>query len=265
MTCNQIVKSCIAFCLTAVLLIAVSGCEDLGAYEDTTEYYNSFGDIVLINATSKSKNEYSVEDYFYNEDAREDFLEGDDGAYNGVEYGDYVYMAIPLESDIEMDTLALYLCSKSTATVYINVFVTDKIPSQWKSIEDNEIKKDNTNEGTELPSDSETDKEEKNYDDPALETRVGEVAVHLKNEKWGSFVLDTFNVLGTTQKSIQIKDGQYILLQFRNNSGVRIFNEEKQIYVDPQTGLDLQKAEFTMTNLLIRALEISDSNETQGG
>ena len=88
--------------IAAVLLIAVSGCEDLGAYEDTTEYYNSFGDIVLINATSKSKNEYSVEDYFYNEDAREDFLEGDDGAYNGVEYGDYVYMAIPLESDIDL-------------------------------------------------------------------------------------------------------------------------------------------------------------------
>ena len=99
----------------------------------------------------------------------------------------------------------------------------------------------------------------------AAETRIGEMTVHLKNGKWGSFVLDTFRVNGTTRKSIEIKDGQYILLQIRNNSGVRVFNEEKQSFVDPQTGLELQKAEITMTNLLIRALNINNESEAQGG
>ena len=89
--------------------------------------------------------------------------------------------------------------------------------------------------------------------------------VHLKDGNWNSFVLDDFSVNGATQKSVEIKDGQYILIQIRNNSGVRIFNDEKQIYVDPQTGSELQRAEITMTNLLIRALKIENSSEAQGG
>ena len=112
---------------------------------------------------------------------------------------------------------------------------------------------------------AETEKAEKVYDDPDPETRIGEMTVHLKNGKWGSFALDTFRVNGTTRKSVEIKDGQYILLQIRNNSGVRSFDEEKQVFIDTQTGLELQKAEITMTNLLIRALDIKTMNEVQGG
>ena len=255
MTFKKIVSMCIALCIMATLAVAMSGCEDLGAYEDTEEYYSSFGDIILMSGTSKEKNEYSVEKYFYNEESREDFLVGEDGAYQGVEYSDYVYMAVPFESSMDMDTFALYLQAKNDVTVYINVFVTDKIPTAWKAIADNEINNENSGDQTPNPE----------YDDPDPETRVGELTVHLKNGKWGSFVLDTFRINGTTQKSIEIKDGQYVLLQIRNNSGVRIFDEEKQAYVDPQTGLELQKAEITMTNLLIRALDIRNENEAQGG
>jgi hypothetical protein len=46
---------------------------------------------------------------------------------------------------------------------------------------------------------------------------------------------------------------------------VRVFDEEKRTFVDPQTGLELQKAEITMTNLLIRALDIKNVNKVQGG
>ena len=257
MTFKKIVSTCISLLLVATLAVAMSGCEDLGAYEDTEEYYSAFGDIALISGSSKVKKEYSVEDYFYNEDSREDFLMGDDGSYNGVEYSDYVYMAIPFESSINMDTFALYLQSQQDVTVYINVFVTDEIPDAWKAIEDNVI---NSGESGE-----ETENEEKVYDDPNYETRIGEITVHLKNGKWNSFVLDTFRVNGTTQKSIEIKEGQYILLQIRNNSGVRVFDEDKRAFVDPQTGLELQKAYITVTNLLIRALNIKNESEVQGG
>lgn len=262
MTFKKIVSTCIAFCLMATLAVAMSGCDDLGAYEDTEEYYNAFGDVVLISGSSKAKEEYSVEKYFYNEESREAFLAGEDGAYKGVAYSDYVYMAIPFESNIKMDTLALFIQSKTDVTVYINVFVTDRIPTDWKAIEDNAINREQIGE----PSDEESGEEtEKVYDDPNPETRVGEVAVHLKRGIWNSFLLDAFFVDGTAQKSIEIKDGQYILLQIRNNSGVRVFDEEKQAYVDAQTGLALQKAEITMTNLLIRALEIKNQSEVQGG
>ena len=178
MTFKKIVSTCISLLLVATLAVAMSGCEDLGAYENKEEYYSAFGDIALISGSSKVKKEYSVEDYFYNEASREDFLMGDDGSYNGVEYSDYVYMAIPFESSINMDT---------------------------------------------------------------------------------------FRVNGTTQKSIEIKEGQYILLQIRNNSGVRVFDEDKRAFVDPQTGLELPKAYITVTNLLIRALNIKNESEVQGG
>ena len=259
---KQIVSTFIALCLMATLAVAMSGCEDLGAYEDTEEYYNAFGDVVLISGSSKEKEEYSVEKYFYNEESREGFLRGEDGAYKGVAYSDYVYMAIPFESNINMDTLALFIQSKTDVTVYINVFVTDKIPTSWKAIEDNVINSEEIGKTSDEESGEQT---EKVYDDPDPVTRVGEITVHLKSENWNSFLLDTFRVNGTTQKSIEIKDGQYILLQIRNNSGWRLFDEEKQVFVDPQTGLELQKAEITMTNLLIRALDIKNESEVQGG
>lgn len=253
---KKIVSIFIALCLMTTVTVAMSGCEDLGAYEDTEEYYNSFGDIALISATSKNVKEYSVENYFYNEEARENFLAGEDGAYKGVEYSDYVYMAVPFESDIDMDTFALFLQSKNDVSVYINIYISDKIPIAWKSIEDNIIDGEKTEE---------TEETEKVYDDPDPETRIGEVTVHLKGGKWNSFVLDEFKVNKKIQKSVDIKDGQYVLLQIRNNSGVRIFDEEKNAFVDPQTGFELQKAEITTTNLLIRALKIENANEEQGG
>ena len=274
MTSNKVIKSLFVLCITAILWVALCGCEDLGAYEDTEEYYSSFGDVVLIGGTTRDEDEYSVSKYFYNEESREDFLAGEDGAYKGVEHSDYVYMAIPFQSTIDMDSLALFLMSHEDVTVYINFYVTDEIPSEWRSIQDNEVKDEtdgtesdgSAEEGDTSESGSDEETEEKTYDDPDPATRVGEIAVSLKKEVWNSFVLDVFTVDGQRQNSIQIQDGQYLLLQIRNNSGVRIFDEEKQIYLDPQTGLELPKAEFTVTNLLIRALDrVKTDNDEQGG
>ena len=264
MTFKCIVKASVALCMAAILVIAACGCEDLGAYENTEEYYSSFGDIVLIDGTTKNKKEYSVEKYFYNKESREDFLRGEDGAYKGVEHSDYVYLAIPFESNIDMDTLALFIQSKNDVTVYISVFVSDKIPTNFKAIAELSTHSDSSGNSLGEQTGDETQNTETVYDDPDPETRIGEVTVHLKNGKWNSFVLDTFNINGQTQKSIQIKDGQYILLQIRNNSGVRVFNEEKQTYVDQLTGLELPKAEITMTNLLIRALDVKNGDGAQG-
>ena len=263
MQAKSILRAALVFCIAAILVIAVCGCEDLGAYDNTEEYYGSFGDIVLIDGATKAKTEYSVEEYFYNRESREEFLRGEDGAYKGVKHGEFVYMAIPFESNIDMDTLALFIQSESDVSVYISVFVSDKIPSSWKAVEDNKMPESST--GGASDKEAQAPNTEKVYDDPDPDSRIGEVAVHLKGGKWSSFVLDVFNVGDRAQKSIQINDGQYILLQIRNNSGVRAFDDEKQIFVDPVTGLELREARITMTNLLIRALEVEDGNEAQGG
>jgi hypothetical protein len=112
---------------------------------------------------------------------------------------------------------------------------------------------------------ADTENTENKYADPDPATRIGEIVVHLQKGKWASFVLDDFLVQGQSQTSIDIKEDQYVLLQFRNNSGVREFDETKQAYVDPQTGLALPTARITMTNLLVRSLEQTNESETQGG
>lgn len=273
----------IVICITVILAIALCSCDDLGAFGDSAEYYASFDDIVLIDGISKETEEYSVEEYFYNDESREDFLQGENGVYRGVTHGRYVYMAIPFESNINMDTLALYLQSTDDVALYINVFVTDTIPENWKSIADNVIDEedsaqtqesgsgDNMDDGSENDTESDSGNNtgegssEPTYDDPDPETRIGEIVIYLKKDNWDSFVLETFYVNGAVRESIQINDGQYILLQFRNNSGVRVFDEEKQVFVDPQSGIELAPANITMTNLLVRALSVYDENETQGG
>lgn len=245
MTFKKIVSTCLALCVMATLAVAMSGCDDLGAFENTSEYYSSFGDVVLISGTTKEEKEYSVEKYFYNEESREDFLKGEDR----VAYRDYAYMAIPFNNDIDMDALALYLQSQSNVTVYINAYVINK--SEWDAIRKNDDDSEESTGGSE--------NNDKVYYDP--DRKIGEATVRLKNGKWDSFTLDVFKTNVGSQKSIQIKSGHYVLLQFKNNC----VDENKQAYVDPDTGLELPKAEITMTNLLIRALDIKEGNETQGG
>ena len=238
MTFKKIVSALLALCLMATLAVAMSGCEDLGAFENTNEYYGSFGNIVLISAATREEEPYSVEKYFYNEDSREDFLNGKDR----VAYSDYMYMAIPFKSDIDMDALALYLQSQNDVTVYIHAYVINQL--EWDFIRDHD-------------DDSENGK--KVYDN--ADTKIGEAGVHLKNGKWNSFALDAFKTNAGVQNSIQINDGQYVLLRFKNNC----VDENQQANVDPDTGLALPKANITMTNLLIRALDVREGNETQGG
>ena len=233
MSAKSMIKAFIVLCITAILAVAVCGCEDLGAYENTQEYYASFGEVVLISGAKGEKTYCLVEESLYNQESRKNFMAGEDNAEYRIAYSDYVYMAIPVQSNINMDTLSLFLQSQNDVTVYINAFVTDA--DGWQVIEEKER----------IPEES---KDEIVYDDLASQESIGEITVHLKNGKWSSFTLDTFTVGEQTQKSIQIENKQYIVLQIKNNSGP-----------------ELPKAEITMTNLLIRALDVTVAGEAQGG
>jgi hypothetical protein len=240
----------LALCITAILVIALCGCEDLGEFADVEEYYSSFGDIVVINGITREKEEYSVDEYFYSEESRDDFLVGEDGEYMGITPGEYVYVAIPFESDINMESFALYIKATEDVSLYINVYLTDSIPSNFRSLGDNPPN------GSTPATGGQT--EEKIFDDPDPETRVSEVKLYLNKEKWGSFLVEAFLKDGSPLRSLEIKDGQYLLLQIRNNSGVRVYNEDLKAYVDPETGLPLNSARITMTNLLVRTLDQDD-------
>jgi hypothetical protein len=220
----------------------VCGCDDLGAYEDVEEYYDSFDEVILLGGAAGNGKGYSVKDYFYNDQSREDFLVDENGEYTGVVHSDYVYIAIPFNKGIQMDSLAMYVQAKNDVTVYMNVYLIDEddLPSNWKKL-----------------SDSNASNEEQKYDDPDPKTRIGEITVDLKAGKWNSFVLDYFKDGENNKKSITVASGQCILLQIRNNSGVRELNTEN--------GLRLDRAEITMTNLLVRALEIENNTKAEEG
>ena len=233
----------LAICVTAILVIALCGCEDLGTYSDTNDYCSSFGDIVLID--SEEEKPYSVSKYFYNDESRKDFLEGEER----VLPKEYLYLAIPFNNTIDMDSLALYLRSEEDVTVYISVYRITK--TEWNEIR-GQTNEENSEDGLSDPENSEII-----YGEPNPESKIGNTRVHLQNGKWSSFVLDVFKSNGATQKSIHITEGAYVLLQIRNNSDTSAFDEE--------TGLELERANITMTNLLIRALSIEYGNNSQGG
>ena len=237
----------LAICLMAILVIALSGCEDLGAYADTDDYCSSFGAIVLIDSASREEKPYSVSKYFYNDDSRKDFLEGEER----VPPKEYLYLAIPFNNSIDMDSLALYLHSEEDVTVYISISVYRITKKEWDEIR-GKTNEENSEDGSGDPENSEII-----YGDPNPESKIGDIGVYLQNGRWSSFVLDVFKSNGTTQKSIHITEGDYVLLQFRNNSDASAFDEE--------TGLELERANLTMTNLLIRALDIERSDNSQGG
>lgn len=271
MTSKKGLRSLVAACTVAGLMLATCGCEDLGAYEDVNEYYSSFGNVTLIKG-DKSDSDYSISDYFYNEGSREDFLEDKDGAYSGVPISDYVYMAIPVETGMQMDTLALYMYSDLTQTIQMSMFIVDKLPENPKCLDDivldengDPVLDENGNlvGKTEQETDDEGNPiEEVVFDDPDPATRIADFGIRLNGGKWDSFLVDKFSVGGKSNSSVWVDEGQYILIQFRNNSGIRIYDGDTQSIIDEIIGVPLERAEFTMTNLLVRALELKA--ETQG-
>ena len=179
-----------------------------------------------------------MEEFFYSKASRETFLM-EDGVYKGVAHGEYVYMAIPLERTIDMDTLALYMQATNDVAVYIDVYITAVIPPVLDE------------EGAPFVPDS--------------TAGVGEIVVHLAANKWNSFSLDNFTVNGVPQKSTQVEKGQYILLHFKNNSGIAPSDEKSEGDSDSEADISLPSAEITMTNLLIRALDVEGASDAQGG
>jgi hypothetical protein len=303
MRSKSIINAFVVLCITAILAIAVCGCEDLGSYDDTSEYYDCFGNIIFVDGVTGDYSDYSVEDCFYNKESKENFLAGENGEYMGVPHDYYEYVAIPVERTIDMDTLALYIQADDKATVYISIYVANEIPNEDDTSTDTETTgaqsessdvSDTAAEGQSAPleegkcsesdmgsdpdntiietertesvsEEAETESETPEQTEEEVKTsyakvKIGEIVIQLNGGKWDSFVLDEFDVNGQAQKSIQINEGQYILMHIRNNSGLRNPDAEDQASVEPQTENELQSVKITMTNLLVRTLDIANDD-----
>jgi hypothetical protein len=248
-------KKLVSIGVAAILAVTLAGCFDLGSFNDETEYYAAFGDVKLVyqnpNAIEKDiKNEeYSVKDYFYNKNTGNNFTYGDpkdedpdDG--KDIPQLSYVYMAIPVETDLNIDSVALYLNAQQTCSLEIVFYVVDDLPNggnftnirllgepeyQQKLDEDGNPMTD----GNGLPIYGE---EKIEYSDPDDSLIVAKTTLQLKDGKWDPLIVENWDKGNT----LEIKEGQFLLLRFINNSGANT------------TG-NLSVA-FRVTNLLIRAL-----------
>ena len=284
-------KKFISISVAVVSTVTLAGCFDLGGYENEADYYDSFGDVGLIyqNPSVVEKNieqkDYSIQDYFYNKATGEDFAYGDPKDEESDEGKDipqlpYIYMAIPAESHLNVESFALYFNATQTCSLEVFIYVVDSLPDItnvriWGDPEyqpetdgdGNPKYKQKVDENGELMFDADgnpiyeqqVDADGKpmfdevgnpiyeqiyvklDYSDPADDLIVAKSSVHVKNGEWVSLLVDNWN----SESGVQIEDGQYLLLRFVNNSGAYMGE-------NPTVA-------FRVTNLLIRAFPVSDS------
>ena len=243
--------------------IAVAGCYDLGDFENEEAYYAAFGDVRLVYAAEEgiAYKDYPVEDYFYNEETVEDFTYGDPSEGKSIPQLPYTYMAVPIEQDISIDSLALYINATQTCALEIQVYLVGSLPndgkfSEIKLLGDPEYYQKLDGQGNpmfdesgnpiyqELLDGENQPMYDENgepiykpivYSDPDASCMVGKLTTHTQAGRWTSFTVNRWN----NENALMVKKSQYLLLRFINNGGLAT---EKTPSVS-----------FRTTNLLVRA------------
>jgi hypothetical protein len=265
-------KKFIAASVAAFMAAASAGCFDLGGFSEETDYYESFGDIGLVYQNPESlqkdveRDDYSVQDYFYNKNTGEDFAYGDPKDEESDEGKvipqlSYVYMSIPVTRAMTIDSFALYFNAVQTGSLEVYFYVVDELPNDGdfttiRLLGEPEYQQKLDEDGKPMfdingrPIFQEKLDDENNpiydangnpvyvaniYSDPSDSLIVAKATAHVTEGEWVSLIVDTWN--GASE--LEIKESQYLLLRFVNNSGLN-------------TG-DQPTIDFRVTNLLIRA------------
>lgn len=246
-----------ALAVLVALTFTLSGCFDLGDFEDEEDYYSCFGVVGLI-AQDESKTDYSLKDYFYNKESVNDF------GGSIVSPSAYIYLVLPLHKDMEIDSFSLYLCAESEAKIRYSLFLSDSVPSDicrydeflYEIEEDDEGNPRYDEQGNPVFVQEKDDKGnlvynedgspkyvEIAYDDPPASEAVASGEVDAKAEKWCSFTASQWTTENGTAKTLPVRSGEYILVRFENNGGGgKKVGEEK--------------VSFKTTNLMVRALGV---------
>ena len=245
-------KKFITVSVAALWAVTLMGCFDLGEFEDEEDYYAAFDDVQLVYQDPESvekdveSDDYSVKDYFYNKNTGEDFTYGDPKDDEPDEGKDipqlpYVYMAIPVNRDLNVESMALYFNTTINCSFEVYFYVVDSLPDggdftnirllgepEYQPKLDDDDKPMTDEFGNPIL-------ERIPYSDPSDSSLVGKATAQFIGGQWDSIMMEKWDKGNVAE----IKESQYLLLRFVNNSGLNA------------TGVSVS---FRVTNLLIRAV-----------
>ena len=243
-------KKTLFLILSLVIAFSISGCFDLGSFENDEDYYDTFGEVRLVyfdNDQVQTK-DYSVRDYFYNNNTVEDFVYGDptddeEDVGKDIPLLPYVYLAVQINKSLQLDSFSLYM-QGSTVNASLSMFLVDELPdggdfTDIRNCGDPEYSQ-KEDEGGNLVFDEEgnpvyDENKPISYSDPTNDSLVAQTSISV-SPFWDSFTISTFN---GGLDFLEVESGQYLLLRVNNNSGMG--NKQEQV-------------ELKVINMLVRAI-----------
>lgn len=229
---KRIPRWLLAIVVSFVLIFSLTACMDLGSFnadDNYQEYYDSFGDVEGI--FDGGSHSYDLEKSLFNAYSIEklDWEDDDDR----VAYEEYVYIVIPFEAALKIESVALFLNSEVATDLEISAFYFDGSATapekiKYKSSPDTEI----------IIVDEVETKVEIEYDDPDKSERIADALCYAKSD-WGSFILENFSQPGYTDGYLHAGIDGLLYLRIENNSGLN---------------KDMQSCSFNFNGLLIRSV-----------
>lgn len=204
------------------------------------DYYSSFGDIVgkYEENNSFTDDSYDIEKSITNENIME-FLEWEDGAKK-VEFRQYVYIVIPFERDLKIESLALYFASNSTEPRNVELeFSLFYFKDSDSCPKDNKLKKQSdpdtkTEDGKEVVIE---------YGDPKKDDRIAYSTLNV-NHTFEDVYFENFHQTTTgdsyvSDNCLLAKEDSYLYIRVENNSALN---------------RDMTPISISFMNLLVRAI-----------
>ena len=208
----------ISYLFSVVLILALivfsTGCAvDLGTFGedgDYTEYYESFGDVVgLFDGGELS---YDIEDSLFNEKTVNELAWEDED--DEVQMKEYVYIILPFEKEMKLESIALYIKSDKDCVIYISSYYfinEDAAPKKIKYLSSPDTET--------IYVDDEPVEVEIEYDDPVPVDSLSSEEVYLSANEWGSFILSNFKQTGYDDDCLHTGENGLLYIRIENNSG----------------------------------------------
>lgn len=195
-------------------------CFDLGAFDggngEYEDYYDAFG--VVTGLFDGGNHEYEVEKSLFN-DYTVDKMDWEDED-DAVKSEEYVYIVIPFEKAVNIESIGLFLQAESDATLSVSAFYYQSVTEapkkiRYKSSPETEIVIIQDENGNDVEQEVEIE-----YDDPPQQLSVAETTCDAHLGEWSSWILSDFMQEGYLDGLLHTGDDGVLYIRIDENSGL---------------------------------------------